>query len=109
MKPLLDVKNLQVHFAVRTGLVSTLLGKTSQVVRAVDGVDFSAEPGGNPLPGGRIGKREDHHGAKPSCAWWSPPAGRNSFRGRTSGPFPGSGCGNSARMPSSFSRTPSAL
>lgn len=45
MEPLLEVKDLQVHFAVRTGLISTLLGKPPRAVRAVDGVDFSLEQG----------------------------------------------------------------
>ena len=37
---LLEVKDLQVHFASRTGLLSALLSKESAVVRAVDGIDF---------------------------------------------------------------------
>lgn len=45
MEPLLEVKNLQVHFAVRSGLLGTLLKGYSQVVRAVDGVDFSLGQG----------------------------------------------------------------
>jgi len=40
-QPLLDVRDLQVHFPIKSGL----FGKTSGVVRAVDGVSFSLRPG----------------------------------------------------------------
>lgn len=41
MEPLLKVEDLQVHFAVRSGLLGTLLGKGQEVVKAVDGVDLT--------------------------------------------------------------------
>ncbi len=37
---LLKVKELQVHFAVREGLLSAFLSKEAPIVRAVDGIDF---------------------------------------------------------------------
>jgi peptide/nickel transport system ATP-binding protein len=40
MEPLLKVEGLEVHFPVRSGLLSSLLGRKQEVVRAVDGIDF---------------------------------------------------------------------
>jgi peptide/nickel transport system ATP-binding protein len=40
-KPLLEVQDLQVHFPIKSGL----FGKTTGVVRAVDGVSFALRPG----------------------------------------------------------------
>ncbi len=45
MEPLLKVEGLQVHFAVRSGLLNSLLRGNQQVVRAVDGIDFSLDRG----------------------------------------------------------------
>jgi peptide/nickel transport system ATP-binding protein len=45
MTELLRLSNLQVHFPVRHGLGDTLLRRTPQVVRAVDGIDLSIEQG----------------------------------------------------------------
>jgi peptide/nickel transport system ATP-binding protein len=42
---LLEVKDLQVHFAVRSGLLSALLTREAAVVRAVDGIDFQLDRG----------------------------------------------------------------
>ena len=43
--PVLSVRDLQVHFALRTSAVARLLGSSSGVVRAVDGVSFDLAPG----------------------------------------------------------------
>jgi peptide/nickel transport system ATP-binding protein len=40
-KPLLDVKNLEVHFPIKSGL----LGRTTGHVKAVDGISFDVKPG----------------------------------------------------------------
>ncbi|MEL7567212.1 MAG: ABC transporter ATP-binding protein [Dehalobacterium sp.] len=45
MEKLLEVKDLEVHFACRTGLLNTLLGKEKRGVRAVDGISFDLQPG----------------------------------------------------------------
>lgn len=42
---LLDVKELQVHFAVRAGLLSAFSNKEAAIVRAVDGIDFHLDRG----------------------------------------------------------------
>ena len=42
---LLTVNDLEVHFAARTGLLSSLFSKTASVVRAVDGVNFTLKQG----------------------------------------------------------------
>ncbi|MBU3678042.1 MAG: ABC transporter ATP-binding protein [Candidatus Kapabacteria bacterium] len=39
--PLLDVKNLEVHFPIKSGF----FGRTSGVVKAVDGITFNVKPG----------------------------------------------------------------
>lgn len=38
---LLDVSGLEVHFAVRTGFITSLLAKQVSMIRAVDGLDFT--------------------------------------------------------------------
>jgi oligopeptide/dipeptide ABC transporter ATP-binding protein len=43
--PLIEITDLNVHFALRAGAVSRLLGRSSGNVRAVDGVTVSLEPG----------------------------------------------------------------
>lgn len=45
MEKLLQVQNLEVHFAHRAGLLNTILGKAKSVVRAVDGISFDLKPG----------------------------------------------------------------
>jgi peptide/nickel transport system ATP-binding protein len=40
-KPLLEVRDLSMHFAIKRGM----LGRTSATIRAVDGVDFTIQPG----------------------------------------------------------------
>ncbi|MBN9399418.1 MAG: ABC transporter ATP-binding protein ['Candidatus Kapabacteria' thiocyanatum] len=40
-RPLLDVKNLEVHFPIKSGL----FGKTTGYVKAVDGITFDVKPG----------------------------------------------------------------
>ncbi|MBU3740896.1 MAG: ABC transporter ATP-binding protein [Candidatus Kapabacteria bacterium] len=40
-KPLLDVRNLEVHFPIKSGL----FGRTSGFVKAVDGITFDVKPG----------------------------------------------------------------
>lgn len=42
---LLEVKELQVHFAARAGLLSAFLSKEAAIVRAVDGIDFQLDRG----------------------------------------------------------------
>jgi peptide/nickel transport system ATP-binding protein len=42
---LLEVKELQVHFAVRAGLLSAFSNKEAAIVRAVDGIDFQLDRG----------------------------------------------------------------
>ncbi len=44
-RPLLEVRDLKVSFAGRTGLVSGVLGKSASEARAVDGVNLSLAPG----------------------------------------------------------------
>ncbi|MGH3439569.1 MAG: ABC transporter ATP-binding protein, partial [Sciscionella sp.] len=43
--PLLDVNDLQVHFALRGGFFSRMLGQEEGSVKAVDGVSFALRPG----------------------------------------------------------------
>jgi peptide/nickel transport system ATP-binding protein len=43
--PLVEITDLHVHFALRTNAVARLLGRSSGVVRAVDGVTLSLAPG----------------------------------------------------------------
>ncbi len=44
-QPLLSVKDLEVHFAIRRGALSRVLGRSSGVVRAVDGVSLDLHRG----------------------------------------------------------------
>ena len=44
-RPLLAVRNLRKHFAVRMGLLATLAGRQADAVRAVDGVSFDVLAG----------------------------------------------------------------
>jgi oligopeptide/dipeptide ABC transporter ATP-binding protein len=43
--PLVEITDLHVHFALRANAVSRLVGRSSGVVRAVDGVSLSLAPG----------------------------------------------------------------
>jgi len=43
--PLMEVRDLEVHFALRTGNVARLLGRSGGSVKAVDGVTFDLMPG----------------------------------------------------------------
>jgi len=43
--PLMEVRDLEVHFALRTGNVARLLGRSGGSVKAVDGVTFDLLPG----------------------------------------------------------------
>ncbi|HKC26916.1 MAG TPA: ATP-binding cassette domain-containing protein, partial [Jatrophihabitans sp.] len=43
--PLIEISDLQVHFALRTNAVARLVGRSSGTVRAVDGVNLSLAPG----------------------------------------------------------------
>ena len=43
--PLISVRNLNVHFALRTGSLARMFGSSSGFVRAVDGVSFDIAPG----------------------------------------------------------------
>lgn len=45
MEKLLQVSDLEVHFAHRTGLLDTILGKPKSVVRGVDGISFDLRQG----------------------------------------------------------------
>lgn len=45
MESLVSAENLEVHFAVRTGLLQSLFGKEMPVVRAVDGISFELGKG----------------------------------------------------------------
>ncbi|MBI2217919.1 MAG: ATP-binding cassette domain-containing protein [Candidatus Rokubacteria bacterium] len=45
MLPLLAVEDLTKHFAVRGDVLSRLLGRHGRVLRAVDGISFSIQPG----------------------------------------------------------------
>lgn len=42
---LINISGLEVHFAARTGFLSSLVSKNSSLVRAVDGVDFNLRRG----------------------------------------------------------------
>jgi len=42
---LIKISGLEVHFAARTGFISSLISKNSSLVRAVDGVDFNLRRG----------------------------------------------------------------
>ncbi len=44
-KPLVEAKNLQVHFPVAQSFIDKLLSREASSVRAVDGVDFEIYPG----------------------------------------------------------------
>ena len=44
-EPLLDVRDLRVHFSVFRGFVQRMLGGGDVKVHAVDGVTFSIDPG----------------------------------------------------------------
>jgi peptide/nickel transport system ATP-binding protein len=43
--PLVSVRDLQVHFALRTSAVARLFGSSSGTVRAIDGLSFDIAPG----------------------------------------------------------------
>jgi oligopeptide/dipeptide ABC transporter ATP-binding protein len=43
--PLVEINDLQVHFALRTNAVARLIGRSSGTVRAVDGVSLTLQPG----------------------------------------------------------------
>jgi peptide/nickel transport system ATP-binding protein len=43
--PLVEISDLHVHYALRTNAVARLVGRSSGVVRAVDGVSLSMAPG----------------------------------------------------------------
>jgi len=45
MENLLEVRDLEVHFAHRSSLLNILLGTQKKVVRAVDGISFHLQPG----------------------------------------------------------------
>lgn len=44
-EPLISIRDLHVHYALRTNAVARLLGRSSGVVRAVDGVNLDLAPG----------------------------------------------------------------
>jgi oligopeptide/dipeptide ABC transporter ATP-binding protein len=43
--PLVEITDLNVHFALRTNAIARLVGRSSGTVRAVDGVSLSLQPG----------------------------------------------------------------
>jgi len=43
--PLISVRDLEVHFALRTSALARLFGSSSGTVKAVDGVNFDLAPG----------------------------------------------------------------
>ncbi len=79
--PMLEVRDLEVHFPLRGSFAGRLVGRSGGVVKAVDGVSFELQQGEVlGWSGSRAAARRPSGGR--SCGWSTPTGGSIILEGR---------------------------
>ena len=77
--PMLEVRDLEVHFPLRGSFAGRLVGRSSGVVKAVDGVSFELAKGEVLGVVGSRGAARPRSGGR-SCGWSTRRAARSCWR-----------------------------